>query len=268
MKTWKEIAEMIALQEEVTEALLPLEAQINIKEMQKSIKDLTSETAWEEARKNLKVLLAPDEQGFKMLFCMLCSAAYSYEQYAELGISESIFIDTMKCFTRFVGEHKASFGCYGFDRDFWTGRQLSLQLFRLGELEFEKVLENGKKTISVHIPSDAVLTESECKKSIDNSAEFFERYDSRYTDVGYSFNSWLLSPALKALLPENSRILKFQNLFKIESVDKSSDGFLEWVYKRKDIKIEDLPENTSLQKKMKQYLLDGGWVGEAKGYLK
>ena len=32
--------------------------------------------------------------------------------------------------------------------------------------------------------------------------------------------------------------------------------------------LEELPEDTSLQRKMKAYLLDGGKVGEAFGYLK
>lgn len=267
MKTWKEIVEMIELQEEVIDDLLSLEEHINTEEIRKNIKDLTSEKDWEKARKNLKTLLNPDEKGFKMLLCMICSAAYSYEKYTEQGIPESVFRATMKCFTRFTGEHKVSFGYYGFDRDFWAGRQLSLLLFRLGELEFEKVVENGKRIVSIHIPSDAILTEEKCKKSIDRSVKFFEKYDCQYANVEYSCNSWLLSPALKELLPQESRILRFQSLFRIESVDKSSDAFLEWVYKRKDIKTEDLPENTSLQKKMKEYLLNGGKVGEAKGYL-
>lgn len=37
------------------------------------------------------------------------------------------------------------------------------------------------------------------------------------------------------------------------------------MFKRKDIPTEDLPENTSLQRRMKEYLLRGGKVADAEG---
>lgn len=148
-----------------------------------------------------------------MLSYMLTAAFYSLEEYEEKGIPKEIFTDTMKCFSRFTQEHYKSYGYYGFDQGFWTGRQLSLQLFRLGELEFEKTIEENQKIIVVHIPSDAILTEENCKKSLRMADDFFREEDCSYEHVPYSCNSWLLSPALKNLLPEQSNILKFQNLF-------------------------------------------------------
>ncbi len=43
---------------------------------------------------------------------------------------------------------------------------------------------------------------------------------------------------------------------------------MEWVFKKGDIPLKDLPENTTLQRRMKAYLLQGGRVGEAFGVLK
>lgn len=71
----------------------------------------------------------------------------------------------MKCFSRFVLENYKWTGKWSFDRDFWVLRQLSLSLFRIGELEFEtcsiddniaKKINGNKneKVIYVHIPSD------------------------------------------------------------------------------------------------------------------
>ena len=51
-------------------------------------------------------------------------------------------------------------------------------------------------------------------------------------------------------------------------VYKDSNEFMEWVFKRKDLPLEELPEETSLQKNMKAHLLSGGWVGEGMGCLK
>ena len=83
----------------------------------------------------------------------------------------------------------------------------------------------------------------------------------------FACDSWLLSPALKELLPEESRILQFQNRFEVKSWNKEEDAYLEWVFKRKDLPLEKLPEETSLQRKMKAYVLQGGKIGEAYGEI-
>lgn len=268
MKTVKEIIEMLGFGQKETEELLLAEKQVEKKEIEAEVRRLTEPEEWEGARIRLKELLEPDEKGIKMLCCMLKAAAYTLEEYKRQGMTEEIFTETMKCFTRFTQEHKVSFGCFGFDRDFWTGRQLSMQLFRLGALEYEKLEEKGKRTVSVHIPSDAALTEEELDQSFHMAADFFRRFDSRYAEVPYTCHSWLLSPALCHLLPKDSRILAFQRRFELQQVDEESNSALEWVYKRKDIPTKDLPENTSLQRKMKEYLLSGKNVGDGYGVLK
>lgn len=267
MKTLEEIMEMIDLQEEVQKELINMKPKLKGEELERLIVLLAEENEWEAARIKLQQLLAPDENGLKMLFCMLKAAAYSYEKYQAEGISDKIFADTMKCFTRYIGEHKVSYGYYGFDRDFWAGRQLSLIIFRLGELEFEKCNRDGKKSVNVHIPSDAALTRENCEASFQQSRQFYGQYDKNYVGVSYHCYSWLLSPALKELLPENSKIIKFQEMFRIEKVYQEEDDYKEWVFKRRDISPEEMPEDTSLQKKMKKHLQNGGWIGVAEGVL-
>lgn len=270
MKTLKEIMDLIELPVIIQTELLSMEPSLSLQKKQdeKHIQNLTSPCLWESSQKYLKEALTPDKNGFKMLSYMLFAASYSFEKYKEKGISQQIFTDTMKCFTRFIEEHKESYGIYGFNRDFWTGRQLSLQLFRLGELEFETVIENQKKMVSVHIPSDAILTKEHCKSSLEMAEVFFENYDSTYVNVPYVCHSWLLSPALRELLPESSNIMKFQNLFDITEIDKSSTNFLRWIFKKIDLPIENLPEDTTLQRNVKKYLMAGGQIGEGSGYIK
>lgn len=67
--------------------------------------------------------------------------------------------------------------------------------------------------------------------------------------------SWLLAPALKKLLPENSRILRFQKSFVLTSQEADSPGALDWVYGRRDIPFADIPEDTFLQRRLKEYFL-------------
>lgn len=269
MESLKEICARIGLQEEVTEKILELESKQDFFETEKEISELTEAENWQKAREKLKKFLGEDPDGIKMLFCMLKASVISWEKYQEQGIEALIFDETMKCFPRFVEEHKVSYGIYGFDRDFWTGRQLSLQLFRLGELEYEMVEEEKEgKYISIHIPSDAVLDPEKIKESLQEAKVFFEKQTPLWKGVPYRCCSWLLSPSLKELLGENSKILKFQEMFRIEEVYKDSDEFFEWVFKRKDIPLEELPEETSLQRNMKAHLISGGWVGEGMGCLK
>ena len=61
--------------------------------------------------------------------------------------------------------------------------------------------------------------------------------------------------------------MQFQNRFEVKSWNQDADDFLEWVFKRKDLPLEELPEETSLQRKMKAYLLNGEKIGEAYGEI-
>lgn len=79
-------------------------------------------------------------------------------------------------------------------------------------------------------------------------------------------NFWLLSPTLKELLPEESHILQFQKSFRITPLGKS-DCYRLWVFKNPNLPVQEFPENTSLQRRLKAYLLDGGAFLDAEGIL-
>ena len=105
------------------------------------------------------------------------------------------------------------------------------------------------------IPADADLSAERCDESFRMAEQFFAEYFPETAGSKFACDSWLLSPALKELLPEESRILQFQNRFEVKSWNKEEDAYLEWVFKRKDLPLEKLPEETSLQRKMKAYVL-------------
>lgn len=212
----------------------------------------------------LKQLLGKDDNGLKMFACMLNAATITYENYRRIGIDEQIFIDTMRCFTRFAEEHKSSYGVYGFDRGWWTYRQLSCVLFKIGELEYE--YRDDEKTVHLHIPTGANISPEKCKASLSDFYAFTSKFFSEKKNPVVC-DSWLLSPALDKLLSPQSNIIKFKNRFDITSWDRTETGFLQWVYGRTDIEYDKLPEKTELQRNMKKYLLDGGAVGSAFGRL-
>lgn len=266
------IMKKIALQDEIVPEVLKCDADLNYKELQPYISMLNSRDTWDEGEERLKEVLGEDSQGIKMLTVMLHCGELAHEKYVKKGIDETIYEDTMKCFTRFLNEHKKNYGFYKFDRSFWTSRQISMDLFRIGELEYELDNKNGEKIVSIHIPSDADLVETKLKKSHDAVKEFLSRYYPEYSKAKIMCESWLLSPSLEKLLPASSKIMYFQNSFLITEADLESKEYLEWVYRVNNSFLdehgpESLPEDTTLQKNMKKHLLSGGKVGMATGVL-
>ena len=203
---------------------------------------------------------------YETLSIYLLACLKVYEKYTSLGIDKNIYFDTMRCFTRFIDECKQKTGNYYFDRQWWTYRQVSMKLFRIGELEYE--MDNN--LISIHIPSDAVLTRENICKSIISAKKFFKEYYKDYKDSIYICDSWLLSLKLKDYLDENSNILTFQSFFDIVKYDEDNKSFMEWLFKTNDVNLDInlLKEDTKLQKKIKQALKDNVKIGSAFGKLK
>lgn len=228
------------------------------------IRKLTQPETAEAAATELAAALGDNDMA--ILACQLEAAALYYDRHLEKGVSSRILIDTLKCFSRFLGETFLMTGQWKFDREWWTWRQVSGLLFRIGELEYEMLPNTGE--ISLHIPSDAAFTPENVDASLAAARAFFAEFFPDYRDADYVCHSWLMSPVLKELLPEGSNILSFQNRFSITHVAPDNRDFIGWLFRvREDTPVEELPENTSLQKKTKHLLLAGGNIGEAGGIL-
>ena len=236
-------------------------ASVDISQISRHIDTLISPEINDEVYKTIAADIGEDPRGIRTLALHLTAALKSRELYDQRGINNAIFIDTMKCFSRFVREYTAQYDHYGFNTGFWSWRQLSLKLFRLGVLEFETTEREGKKVLSVHIPSDAVMTKEALACSYKWAAEFFNNYEYEYIYC----DTWLLSPALKDMLPEGSRILNFMADYEILSTAPDAKDFMTRVYVKEYPDYASLPENTSLQRAVKKHLLAGGKVGNAFG---
>lgn len=278
--TIETLCKNICLQPEIEEEVLAFCASFDMEAVRDELEKLKDMEQEKEARSRLNRLfsdLAPGENDrhVPMLACMLTCAAELFYWYETWGISETIFTETMKCFPRFIGECREITGRYAFDREWWTARQIGGRLFRLGALEYETTVRDGRPVISIHIPSDADLSGDSCEKSIAMAQEFFRRHAGAFP--GYDTapricHSWLLAPELEGLLEKESRILKFQKRFILEAVDYEEEDYLEWVFWRRPESVRRegykcLPEKTSLQKRMKAHLLNGGKIGAGLGRL-
>lgn len=224
----------------------------------------------EAARKELPG--GEDCDGVNELAGQLLAAVKNRENGPWKELPEEIYIDTMKCFSRFVEEHCRSEGRYGFDRGFWTPRQVEARLFRIGQLEYELREAQGERLLDLHIPTDARLDMALLDDSVARARSFLREYFPAWAEAPMECGSWLLSPALPELLPANARILQFQRPFRLSKVNWEAMDVLRWVFnltprQQETTPLSQLPENTSLQRSMKARLCAGGKVGVARGRL-
>ena len=191
-----------------------------------------------------------------------------YGIYQEKAISDKVFDDTFYDITIWCEECFRKNGFYGLEEAKWIANSINMKLFRLGRLQFEPIVleedligENvklikGTTVLNVHIPAGEKMDYKACLDSLKQAEDFF-----RNSYVAYMCDSWLLSPVLKEFLPEESNIVKFQNLFEVVKVYHDYPQGEERIFQdvRKD--KENYPENSSLQKKAKRYILEGKDLG-------
>ena len=195
-------------------------------------------------------------------------SAEVYDRYVEEKIPDDVFDQTFYDITIWCRECVRKHGVYGLEELWWLGQSVKMNLFRLGRLQFEPVerkeplegngvrIEAGTKGLNVHIPEDGPLDYGQCLESFRRAEEFFAGREKE-KPAFYMCDSWLLSPALKELLPENSNIIRFQNLFRIVKVHYAFPQAEQRIFGEV---LEDktrYPEHTSLQKKAKAYVLEG-----------
>ncbi len=276
----KELYEMIHLPPEIIKELEMIGGEMDIGQVESYLvqmtdiqtkTDLQPETdirTAEQAYRQLKAYLQEDADQLKMLYCQLECAGRIWDKYQEKHIGKTVYIDTMKCFTRFIDECKRKNGRMFFDRGWWTYRQISMNIFRIGALEYQFREYDGRRVIGLHIPSDADLSEESVDDSLDQAELFFKTFYSGYKYDQYTCNSWLMSPVLRPLLSQESNILSFQNRFDIIRENRDDKEYIEWLFQvPADTEYESLPAATSLQKKVKELLLSGESVGSAFGVM-
>ena len=150
----------------------------------------------------------------------------TWEQYQAKHIPEEVFDQTFYDLTIWCRECKRKQGIYGLEELWWLAQSVKEHLFRLGRLQFEPIvlkeplegngvrIKAGVKGLNVHIPEGESLAFEKCMDSFRRAEQFFAGRGEGKPEF-YMCDSWLLSPALKELLPADSNIIRFQDLFRI-----------------------------------------------------
>lgn len=274
------LAEELALSADVRARLTPFFNEAFFSDALPFCRALTDAAKAQNAQAQLPT--AGDPEGWRRLAILLGAACLTRERYAQAGIPQDVFRDTMGCFSRFIAETQARTGALCFDRSVWVWRQTACRLFRLGALEFEyraawegeplpEGLRPGQPVLRVHIPSDAQLSDRALAASYRRAAELFAGPALQFCTLGppraVLCGTWLLSPRLLPLLPENSGIRRFQQDYQLYADDLKDESFYLWLFGGKR-PLDQLPRNTRLQRAVQAQLLEGNPIGAACGRLK
>ena len=140
-----------------------------------------------------------------------------------------------------------------------------MMIIQVGRLKYEV---NDDGWISIHIPRRKGFDIADIRKSIEDSRIMLKKMYG-LENPPYRCSSWLLSNQVYALIPKDSNIARFHDLFEIEDGKDATEDLLNFVWQAKpETPISELPEDTSLQRKIKAELLAGRPILIGKGILK
>ena len=215
---------------------------------------------------------------FELLFLIGISRR-TWELYQQRGISREIFHDSMADLHWKLLECHRMHGVWGTFVMSWFPWWFQLKRFALGRLQFELipfeddyekdgwVLSKGSPVINVHIPSCGPLDPEEVKASYAKAAEFYQA-ELGENPVVFVCESWLLFPANKDILPENSNIRTFMADYDVYKVQENDKDLWRIYYGEEEYGFRNLPENTGLERAYKKWLLGGHMAGQAWGVYK
>ena len=134
--------------------------------------------------------------------------------------------------------------------------------------DWESVGRPGEYCLSIHVPPQTDVsreaTLKACREAIKMMGVHFPEYDM--TKVVFCA-SWLLNPKLKEMQGEQSRITQFMECFVKYPIQDPGESVLSFVFIKVPEDLRELPEDTSLQRKLKKLYLDGDRIHSYSGAL-
>jgi len=198
--------------------------------------------------------------------------------YRERGIPEKYLCDTLSDVAVWTN-HARRKGVTGLRNDGWVAFTMRAAIFKVGRLQYEPaslnygsasytggVLTAGRNVpvLSVHVQEGGTL--GGIDESFTEALEFFRLYFPEKKFSAFVCCSWLLDDCLIEMLGEDSNILKFKRRFTLLP-GQGGPNAVERVFGDAGVDLESFVPKTSLQKKMREYILGGDRVGDRFGVI-
>ena len=139
----------------------------------------------------------------------------------------------------------------------------------LPKAQWKRVLKKDDRIVALHIPAGGGLTPDLVDDAINKAKEFLATYYPDYEYKAFTCGSWLLDRQLVDILGEETNISKFCKRFRPIPLHSRGEAVFNFVFHKPNMNFEmkDLPENTTLERKLKQHFLNGGAIYETYGYF-
>ncbi|MBQ9802734.1 MAG: hypothetical protein IJW51_06670 [Clostridia bacterium] len=135
--------------------------------------------------------------------------------------------------------------------------------------EWRQILTNDDPVISLHIPGGGGLSPAVVDETLTEAKKVLATYFPDIPYKAFACSSWLIDPQLIQLVGEDANIAKFARRFTPMAQKSQGNGVMNFVFFDPDRRIptEDLPEDTRLQRALKQHYLQGKVIYEMFGYF-
>lgn len=134
---------------------------------------------------------------------------------------------------------------------------------------YKEFLRNGDWVISVHIPSGEPLDYDYSMRSYEEAKEIILKNYPEYDFKAFACWSWLCNQHMKEILGKETNITRFADEYVSYPVDSKGDGVYSFLYNLpKRVADKDLPVNSSMQAKVKEFLMAGNLYYEYCGIIK
>ena len=210
------------------------------------------------------------------LAVVLKSLERTHDFYKSKIISDGVFYDTIKDVAVWC-ENNSNKGLKNYR---WLHNHAAGNLFKIGRLQFQMYkapmgldytklpFKRGDNLLYIHISQGEKLTKESCTDSLRRAEEFFRSHFPNYEYDYFFCESWLLFPGNRNFMANDSNIVKFMDLFTLAYSTENDSQAIERIFGERKSDINDYGEDTSLQKRAKEYMLGGNKIGFGTGYIK
>lgn len=214
-----------------------------------------------------------DDKSLFSEFCILFPTLYlmreSTADMEKRGIEYGIIQKSIQPLSLYMEQNAALKGQRGFSAYYyWLPLFARGRLLRFSGFEFERSSYNDRPAIGVHIPPDTDISEKKSVAAFRDALEFYGKHYPEDNMSGLVCKSWLLNPEIEVLLGKKTTISRFGDLFERSFISNNDGGVYRFIFGRgTPDHPEKFCENTSLQKAVKKYILDGHNLSSYCGFI-
>ena len=212
----------------------------------------------------------------------LCFSRKLRKTYLENGYTEALWRQSMldlKCKLMVCKSVKDIWGIFV---PWWYDGWFRMERFGFGRMQFElidfplesyekdgKLLRKGDTVINCHIAKTGEPLSPELVEDAYRQAAEFYKEEFKDKPIPFFCESWLLYSKMDDLLPQKSNIRTFKERYHVIHDQLYEKGDYSEMWRLYDMdytgNLDDFPGDSSLRRNYKQFLKEGGQVGEGYG---